>query len=98
LRNSRFPCCADVGTVIKFPTTTNFFPLMFTNNFFVYSDAAVFLHKCVCVCVCVCVGVGVSCTSQSETKQRVFKRDVLGNREAGGLLTAQLDSTQTERQ
>jgi hypothetical protein len=69
---------------------------MFTNNFFVYSDAAMFLHKCVCVCVC--VWRGVSCTSQSETKQRVFKRDMLGNREAGGLLTAQLDSTQTERQ
>jgi len=24
LRNSRFPCCADAGTVMKLPTITNF--------------------------------------------------------------------------
>ena len=48
-RNSRVPCCADVGTVMKFSTITNFLPLMFTHNIFVYSNAALPLLKSVCV-------------------------------------------------
>ena len=68
------------------------FPLMFTNNFSVYSDAALFLLKCVCVCVCVLH------KPARDKITKVSNRVVLGKREAGGLSTAHLDSTQTERQ